>query len=85
MPLDATVSMLTDSDYATNVAFVAGGYVAGALAQNLVEGAAGMDLPNELYGIASIAASTYLSGDSMRYMAAAVGCTPPTPSHSASA
>lgn len=74
MAIDDTVSMLTDTDYAMNVAFVAGGWAAAVVLGNVIENFAGMDLPNELYGVVSIGVSTYaLTGSDRKYMAAGGG------------
>lgn len=73
MPIDKTIDQLTDSDAWMNVGFVAGGYVAAAVLNNVTENV-GPDLPNELYGVASIAGATYaLSGTDRKYMAAGGG------------
>lgn len=74
MAISQTISMLTSTDFATNVGFVAGGWAFAVVLGNVVERFAGMDLPNELYGVASIGASTYfLSGNDRKYAAAGGG------------
>jgi len=73
MPIDDTVSTLTDTDYAEDVAYVAGGWAFSVVLANVVERFAGVDLPNELYGVGSIAASTYFMSGSNRSMMAAGG------------
>jgi hypothetical protein len=73
MPIDQTIDTLTDTDYAQNVGFVAGGFAAAAVLGNVFE-RFGPDLPNEAYGVASIAASTFaLSGTDRKYAAAGGG------------
>lgn len=73
MPINQTIDQLTDEGAWMNVGFVAGGYVVAAVLNNVTEGF-GPDLPNELYGVASIAASTYaLSGSDRKYAAAGGG------------
>lgn len=70
MAISKTINMLTDTDFAMNVGFVAGGYAFAAVANNVAEGF-GPDLPNELYGVASVAGATYvLSGTDRKYAAA---------------
>jgi len=73
MPIDKTLSMLTDTDYYQDVGFVAGGWAFAVVLANVVERFGGMDLPNELYGVASVAGATYFLRGSDRKMMAAGG------------
>lgn len=73
MPIDKTVNRLSSTSHWQNVAFVAGGYAFAMVLGNVVERFAGMDIPNELYGVGSIAAGTYYGGSDGRYMAAGGG------------
>jgi len=74
MPIDKTLDMLTDADFAMDIGFVVGGWVFAVVSANVVERFAGMDLPNELYGVASVAGASYvLSGYERKMMATGGG------------
>ncbi len=56
---------LTESDTWVDAGYVAGGYLVPAVGGSLLEGTMGVDLPNELYGVAGIAGSEMVVGERM--------------------
>lgn len=68
MPISKTIDTLTDTDFAMNVGYVAGGWAFAVVLGNVLESMVGIDLPNELYGVVSIAGATYvLTGTDRKY------------------
>lgn len=59
------VDALTEGDIWVDAGYVAGGYLVPAVGGSLLEGTMGVDLPNELYGAAGVAASEMLVGERM--------------------
>lgn len=54
---------LTESQTWKDAGFVAGGYLLPAVGSGVIEGSLGQDLPNELYGVAGMAASEMFGGE----------------------
>ena len=61
-------STVTDTDYLVDAAMVSGGYMSGVLAQALVEGRFGQELPDLVYG-----APAMVGGAAMGQMEVAMG------------